>query len=168
MIMKAEWRSERPDSLSMRAIELLSHYRYKPTVHLTVVPSSALSSFAERPLLRIEMAVPDARRQGVRGSGWRAARFVTDYESHNFRDYEYEHARSSSDNRLNPDGRPVADVHGVQEIPMMVLEPGAEDEFERWLFGILVDLEVHEAREWFCKDDAIVDDPHHPNGRLPA
>lgn len=39
-----------------------------------------------------------------------------------------------------------------------------EPAFLQWLLGRLIEHEVHEAREWFRYDGALVDDPHGPLG----
>jgi hypothetical protein len=151
------------ETLGRQAVKLLRQYTYKPTVRLSIRPPLPGSP---GPVLMIQIKVPDSRRQGWKGLGWRASSFVVDLDSRDIADRDVYYDDEPLKNELNPDGRPVSDVVGRMPIPVMLLQPDAEDDFERWLFCQLTDLEIHEAREWFRKDGAIVDDPHNPTGRL--
>lgn len=158
-----DWMAEerlRSIELAQRANDLVKHYRYKPTVELSVHAGASFNGCAA-PVLRIEMKVPNSR------SALEPVHYSADFSSRgDVFGYDYYDRRDLRKSELNPDGREVSTVAGSWSIPEEVLEVGAEDDFERWLFHILTELEMHEAREWFRKDGKIVDDPHNPTGRL--
>lgn len=53
-------------------------------------------------------------------------------------------------------------VRGKIEIPPYEVQYWSEERFMHWLAQRMVDLEIHESREWLRRDGALWDNPHAP------
>lgn len=59
----------------------------------------------------------------------------------------------------------MTEVGGSFLVPSFLIDHNDEDGFARWLLEQLVEMERHEAREWFRRDGQIFDNPHAPRAR---